>query len=215
MQAAEEYTLTVDVGPSAFYFPRLLCVSLISLQEHKQSLRDKMRTLRRDKIHTSSLAFSGLSELFIREVELEPHAVVASYSAFGGEMDPTILEDALRCQGHPIALPVMKGKADPLQFRLYERGDKLCSGPMGIMEPSLDASLIEPDILLVPLLAFDQKRNRLGYGGGYYDRTLRELRARKPIRAIGIAFACQEVGSVPIGPNDIKLDKIVTELNVF
>ena len=94
-------------------------------------------------------------------------------------------------------------------------GDKLAAGAMGIMEPVAKAPLVEPDVLLVPLLAFDSRGYRLGYGAGYYDRTLTELRQRKKILAIGIAYAGQEVPEVPIESHDARLDKIATETKVL
>jgi 5-formyltetrahydrofolate cyclo-ligase len=86
---------------------------------------------------------------------------------------------------------------------------------MNILEPLPSRPRVEPDVLLVPLLAFDRHLHRLGYGGGYYDRTLKLLRKQKPVLAVGIAYACQEVEVVPVTPNDARLDKIVTEIQVL
>jgi 5-formyltetrahydrofolate cyclo-ligase len=86
---------------------------------------------------------------------------------------------------------------------------------MGIPEPLPTAPQLEPDILLVPLLAFDKNRNRLGYGGGFYDRTIAYLRQFQPLMAVGIAYSFQEVENVPTGTHDIALDQVVTEVNVF
>ena len=85
------------------------------------------------------------------------------------------------------------------------------SGPFGIAEPKQSAEVLRPDVLLVPLLAFDRVGYRLGYGGGFYDRTLRELRALKPVLAIGVAFAAQETPETPRGSMDEKLDWVITE----
>jgi 5-formyltetrahydrofolate cyclo-ligase len=91
----------------------------------------------------------------------------------------------------------------------------LFAGPFQVMEPSPDAPLVTPDILLVPLLAFDRSGRRLGYGAGYYDMVLRDLRASSPAPfAIGVAFAAQEVAEVPTGPRDQLLDAVVTEQGV-
>ncbi len=153
--------------------------------------------------------------MFMRHVRLEKGEVIASYVAAHQELDPAPLTDLLRLRGHKIALPVVVGKAAPLVFRLHEPKDLLIPNAFGILEPSLAAQAIEPDLLLVPLLAFDKARQRLGYGGGYYDRTIAELRQRKTLRVIGIAYSFQEVDEVPVGPNDIPLDLIVTERDVF
>jgi 5-formyltetrahydrofolate cyclo-ligase len=117
--------------------------------------------------------------------------------------------------GHKIVLPVIIGKKKPLIFRVYEQGDRLLANPLGIFEPTSTAPGLGPDVVLVPLLAFDSKRNRLGYGGGYYDRTIKRIRAQKPVLTIGIACAYQEVPDIPTGPNDVPLDKIVTEKGVL
>lgn len=160
-------------------------------------------------------SFAKLADVFMQHIQLEANVVVASYCAFRAEMNPVVLNEALRARGHQIALPVVTGPRMPLIFRLYEQGDRLLANPMSILEPACDAPEIAPDVLLIPLLAFDDRCNRLGYGGGYYDRTIAALRAKKRVLAIGIAYACQQVAEVPVGPNDIRLDKIVTEFNVF
>jgi 5-formyltetrahydrofolate cyclo-ligase len=188
---------------------------LTPLQEQKSLLRIAMREKRRVSDKNNYQYFNKLEDIFLRHIVLEKGAVIASYCAIRNEMDPATLSETLRARGHKIALPVVASKGAPLLFRLYEQGDRLLSNPMGLLEPSAEAQEVDPDILLVPLLAFDSKRNRLGYGGGYYDRTITKLRAQKPILALGIAYAYQEIGAVPVGPNDTPMDKIVTELNVF
>jgi 5-formyltetrahydrofolate cyclo-ligase len=111
-------------------------------------------------------------------------------------------------EGWTLALPVVAGPA-PLRFRTWTFGAPLQSGPFGIPEPE-DGPLAAPDVLLVPLLAFDRHGYRLGYGGGHYDRTLAELRAQGGVTAIGLAFDAQEVAQVPICPYDERLDWILT-----
>ena len=155
------------------------------------------------------------TEVFLQNVQLEKGAIIASYSAVHDEMDMTILNETLCAKGHPIALPVITGKGKPLIFRIYEEGDRLLANPLGILEPTSAAQGVEPDVLLIPLVAFDRRRNRLGYGGGYYDRTIKKLRARKTVLTLGIAYACQEIAEIPVGPNDVPLDKIITETDVF
>jgi 5-formyltetrahydrofolate cyclo-ligase len=188
--------------------------SMPSLQDQKRLLRAEMRDIRRENASNNLSLFNKLAEVFARGLQLEKEAVVSSYCAFRDEMNPAPLAEALRAQGHRIVLPVVVGKREPLTFRLYQPGDELVKNFMGIREPVAAAPAVEPDILLVPLLAFDRQRNRLGYGGGYYDRTMASLRTRKPVLALGIAYAYQEVSRIPVGPNDIRLDKIVTELGI-
>jgi 5-formyltetrahydrofolate cyclo-ligase len=123
--------------------------------------------------------------------------------------------DRLAGLGHPLALPRVQGWGRPLAFHAWRPGDPLLAGPFQVMEPRLDAPLVSPRILLVPLLAFDRTGRRLGYGAGYYDMVLRDLRARSPAPlAIGVAFAAHEVDEVPTGPRDQTLDAVVTEQRV-
>jgi 5-formyltetrahydrofolate cyclo-ligase len=107
-------------------------------------------------------------------------------------------------------MPMMQGKGKPLLFRAWAPGDAMDSGVWGIAEPKPDKPAVDPDILLIPLLAFDAAGWRLGYGGGYYDRTLHVLRSRKRIVAIGIAFDQQRVDAVPHLDYDERLDWVLT-----
>jgi 5-formyltetrahydrofolate cyclo-ligase len=123
--------------------------------------------------------------------------------------------DRLARLGHPLALPRVQGRGRPLAFHAWQPGDPLLAGLFQVMEPSPDARVVDPRILLVPLLAFDRAGRRLGYGAGYYDMVLRQLRAQSPAPfAIGVAFAAQEVDEVPTGPRDEMLDAVVTERGV-
>jgi 5-formyltetrahydrofolate cyclo-ligase len=135
---------------------------------------------------------------------------VSGYMAIGAELDPSALLEKLHKLGHPLALPVIQPKGQPLKFRRWAPGEPLVTRLWGIREPAPGASEIEPDILLVPLLAFDGLGYRLGYGGGFYDRTLQRLRAMKPIVAIGIAYDEQEVDHVPHHGGDQRLDWVLT-----
>lgn len=183
--------------------------------EHKHRLRAEMRAKRTGHADNNPASFKKLAEIFTRGIQLKPGSVISSYRAFRDEMDPHHLNEVLRAQGHKIALPIVVGKGLPLVFRLYEPGDALVANPMGIHEPLATGPAVEPDIMLVPLLAFDILRNRLGYGGGFYDRTIAGLHIAKPVMTIGIGYAYQQVPQVPTGPNDRRLDRIVTEINVL
>jgi len=107
-------------------------------------------------------------------------------------------------------MPVMQGRTRPLLFRAWAPGDAMDRAVWGIAEPKADRAELEPDVLIVPLLAFDRRGWRLGYGGGFYDRTLRHLRARKAVTAVGIAFDEQEVDAVPHLDYDERLDWVLT-----
>ena len=106
---------------------------------------------------------------------------------------------------------MVAGRGLPLVMRAYRFGDELASGVWGIREPKPEAPEVFPDILLVPLAAFDRTGQRIGYGAGHYDRTIARLRAMKPVTAIGVAFSVQEIGEIPATPFDQKLDLVLTE----
>jgi 5-formyltetrahydrofolate cyclo-ligase len=125
------------------------------------------------------------------------------------------LTQELAVRGMRLALPVIAARDSPLGFRLWAPGDELLRGPLGILEPSPDAAEIVPDIVLVPLAAFDRLGHRIGYGAGHYDRTLARLRDSKKIIAIGLAFAVQEIETIPALPHDVALDYVLTETEVF
>jgi 5-formyltetrahydrofolate cyclo-ligase len=140
-------------------------------------------------------------------------AAVSGYLASSEEIDPMSAMLTLRAMGHPVCVPVTQRRGMPLRFRSWHPCVPLELGPLGIPVPR-QGEWVVPEVLIVPLVAFDRKGYRLGYGGGYYDRTLAELRQAGRVTAVGFAFAAQEVPEVPIGPHDAKLDAIVTELGV-
>ena len=137
-------------------------------------------------------------------------AIVSGFLGIGEEIDLTPLMARLENEGYRLALPVMEGKGKPLVFRAWSPGDALAETMWGIREPLPEAETVDPDIVLGPLLAFDIQGYRLGYGGGFYDRTLARLRALKPIVSIGIAFDEQRVDAVPHADYDERLDWILT-----
>jgi 5-formyltetrahydrofolate cyclo-ligase len=148
-------------------------------------------------------------------IEIMPGAVVAGYSPIRSEIDPAPLMQELAARGMRLALPVITARDSPLGFRLWAANDKLLRGPLGILEPSPDAAEIVPDIVLVPLAAFDRLGHRIGYGAGHYDRTLARLRDSKKIIAIGLAFAVQEIETIPALPHDVALDYVLTETQLL
>jgi len=137
-------------------------------------------------------------------------AVVSGYWPIGTEIDIRPLLRALHDRGHPIALPVTPRRGEALTFRGWQPGDVLVPERFGTMRPI--GGLLVPDALLIPLLAFDASGGRLGYGGGFYDRTLAGLPNRS---RIGCAFAAQQVDAVPVGPYDIRLDAVATERGII
>jgi len=152
-----------------------------------------------------ALARHGLDFL-----SLPPPVVVSGFSAIRDEIDPAHLLARLAGEGHRLALPVMQGKGRPLQFRAWAPGDAMGSAQWGITEPLPDKPEVYPDVVLVPLLAFDAQGYRLGYGGGYYDRSLQNLRAKKPVIAVGLGYDELRIDVVPHLDYDERLDWVLT-----
>jgi 5-formyltetrahydrofolate cyclo-ligase len=152
-----------------------------------------------------------LSEIFLSQIPVPSGATVSAYVAIADEADPAPLLQPLRARGHEIALPRVAGRGKPLDFHRYELGTPLVAGGLGLSEPARDWPKAEPDVLIVPLLAFDALGYRIGYGAGFYDRTLAKLRAARAVLAVGFAFARQEFETVPHDENDQRLDWVVTE----
>ena len=141
--------------------------------------------------------------------------IVSGFMPLKSEINPLPLLRKLAGEGALLALPVVAGRGQPLVMREWTWGEPLAAGVWGICEPLAQAPAVDPDIVLAPLLAFDRARHRLGYGGGYYDLTIAQLRGRKTIVAVGIAFAVQEVFTVPVTPRDAPLDLVLTEREVI
>ena len=142
-------------------------------------------------------------------------AIVSGYSPIRNEIDPVPLLRQLAGHGARLALPVVLARGKSLVFRAWSPDDRLMLGPLGIPEPSPAAAEVIPDIMLVPLAAFDRQGHRIGYGAGHYDFTLEHLRKAKAIVAIGTAFSVQEIKAVPALPHDVALDYVLTEKKVF
>ncbi len=153
-------------------------------------------------------------DLLLAELTGAGGNVVAGYMAMRTEIDPAPVMRRLHAEGARICVPVIEGKDQPLKFREWTPGCALEDGPFGAKVPA-EGDWLEPDALIVPLVAFDARLNRLGYGGGFYDRTLEGLRARKPVAAIGFAYAAQEADALPLEPTDQPLNALVTEKGVL
>jgi 5-formyltetrahydrofolate cyclo-ligase len=138
-------------------------------------------------------------------------AVLSGYSPIRSEFDPVPLMRHMEGAGATLALPVIVARDQPLLFRQWLNGTVLLKGQLGILEPDPAAPALDPDIMLVPLAAFDRRGHRIGYGAGHYDRSLAMLRARKAVIAIGLAFSVQEVAAVPNDGHDERLDFVLTE----
>lgn len=178
----------------------------------KKALRARMLAWRdgvafEERAQTAAaLAWEGIG--FVRP--LRPGLVVSGFASLPGELDCMPLMERLAADGVRLALPRVVAKGQPLEFRQWAPGDAMDAGVWGIAEPKADRAVLEPDILLVPLLAIDREGWRLGYGGGFYDRTLAALRDAKPIIAIGLAYDAQVVDAVPHLDYDEPLDWVLT-----
>jgi len=138
-------------------------------------------------------------------------AVVSGFWPMAEELDIRPLMIELHNQGCQLCLPVVVAKQQPLVFRAWRPGDPLEQGVFGTLHPLPRREVLEPDALIVPLLAVDEEGWRLGYGGGFYDRTIDGLRARKNITAVGVGFNAQLIPEVPHGPGDQRLDWLLTD----
>lgn len=177
----------------------------------KKILREKMKAERRSAAAARPDAARHAARNFIAALDIPPGAVVSLYHPMGDELSTEPLMEALAGKGARLALPVVARKKAPLAFRAYAPGDGLVDGVYGALTPGEDAEALTPSILVVPLLAFTRAGGRLGYGGGYYDRTLEALRREGDILAFGYAYGAQEVDALPLSPLDQPLDWIVTE----
>ena len=178
----------------------------------KRGLRELARSKRRAAAAASgSEAGERLRESFLSALPLPPAQVVAGYWPLPEEIDVRPLMTNLHLSGHVLVLPVVVGRGQPLIFRRWRPSLPLDAGVYGISVPSAEAPEATPGVLLVPLLAFDGEGRRLGYGAGYYDRTLATLRRAGDILAIGAAYAAQRMDALPEEAADQRLDWVVTE----
>jgi len=143
------------------------------------------------------------------------HKVVSGFFPYKSEISTLPLLKRLQGEGWQIAMPVVMGEGLPLTFRAWSPGDPTVPGVWNIPVPAETSPEVFPDVLLVPMLAFDNAGYRLGYGGGFYDRTLVKLRALKPVTAVGVAYADQQVERVPRADYDQPLDHVMTEKDTF
>ena len=170
----------------------------------RDALSDEQRAAAAQALATRKLPF-----------EIAPGTIVSGYSPIRNEIDPVPWMRKLAEQGAKLALPAVLARGKSLAFRAWSPDDRLMLGPLGILEPSPAAAELVPDIMLVPLAAFDAAGHRIGYGAGHYDYTLAHLRKMKAITAIGVAFAVQQIKAVPAQPHDVALDFVLTEKKVF
>jgi 5-formyltetrahydrofolate cyclo-ligase len=183
----------------------------MTIADLKAVLRRSVMARRRDVHHARHLQAGGvLAERVFAEVPAAQNRV-AGYWPLGEEIDCRPALISLQAGGAAIGLPVVAGQGQVLIFRAWQPGDVLESGPFGTSHPTNRAPLLIPTVLLLPVLAYDSSGHRLGYGAGYYDRTVAALRRDHSILSIGIAYDEQEVDQVPADDHDQKMDAVITD----
>ncbi|MGP1358224.1 5-formyltetrahydrofolate cyclo-ligase [Roseicyclus sp.] len=180
----------------------------------KAALRKAAFAARKAAFAEAATAVPEATRHLLAEIGSAEGRIVSGYMPIRTELDPVPAMAALHAQGARICVPVIAGRGLPLDFAEWRPGAAMVEGPFGALIPE-DGAPLEPDTLIVPLVAFDRGMARLGYGGGFYDRTLARLRATGRPRAIGFAFAAQEVPRLPSDPTDAPLDVIVTERGIL
>jgi len=188
---------------------------MTQLFEIKAEARKAARNRRKTAAAKQSGAAAEACETFLKHIEVTESDTVSLYLAIQSELDPRPLVEALWAKGIRTCFPVVMAAETPLEFRLADAKTRFVSGTFGTMIPDETAPVVTPTIIVAPLLSFDSALYRLGYGGGFYDRTLEKLRALAPTRAYGYAYAAQQVETVPIEPTDEKLDGIITEAGLI
>src|SRR6476469_2684032 len=189
--------------------------SLTDVADVKAKLRREMLAHRETIPAAERQKAAELIAARLFPVPVPQAAIVSGFMPLQSEINPLPLLLNIVKAGAQLALPVVAGKGKPLIMRAWSPGEPLASGVWGIREPKPDAPEVDPDILIVPLLAFDRRGYRLGYGAGYYDVTIDTLRARKSVVAAGIAYAAQEISEVPTTSRDVRLDLVLTEREVI
>jgi len=186
--------------------------ALQDLDQQKRDLRREAERLRA-LVHEEHKAKAPLSlaQAGLDFTGLERGLIVSGFYPCRSELDTLPLLARLDSEGWITSLPAVRAERQPLVFRKWAPGEPTVPGVWNIPMPREDAQEVEPDVLLVPLLAYDAMGYRLGYGGGFYDRTLAALRGRKPITAIGVGYSAQALAQVPHGPMDQRLDYVLTE----
>ncbi len=178
----------------------------------KTDLRSKMKRKRGTLASLYPRSGSQVAARFPAELVARGGLTIAGYAPKGSEIDCLPLMEKLKARGARMCLPVVVAKDQPLIFRVWEPGQDLVRGTFEIDHPPEDAAVVVPDMALVPLLAFNTKGFRLGYGGGYYDRTLAELReANEHFVAVGLGYEAQGISRLPIERHDEKMDWIISE----
>lgn len=187
------------------------------IEDPLAALKTRLRAeaIARRLVRADATAGNAAALQLLTRIPLAQADSVAAYVAMRGEIDPAPVLDILHDRGIATGLPVVEARDHPLTFRAWVPGDPLVPGPYRTFTAPASHAPLVPTVLIVPLLVFDRRGGRIGYGGGYYDRTLAALRAQGPIYAIGLAYGFQETDTVPVMETDQLLDAIATERDVI
>lgn len=183
------------------------------LKSMKDSLRAEAKRAR-GLLNLDSRQQDDLCKHVFDNIQLDENTDVAAYWSKDRELDTHVLIDECLRRGCKVSLPVIEKNNRILKFANYDHNTDLISGEFDVLHPVIDKDTVfsNPDILFVPLLAFDRKGYRLGYGGGYYDATIAQSRNKKDTIAVGIGYAQQScLFNLPVEAHDIKMDWIITE----
>lgn len=179
----------------------------------KTDLRSKMKRKRGTLASLYPRSGNQVAARFPAELVSRGGLTIAGYHPKSSEIDCIPLMEKLKARGARMCLPVVTEKHKPLIFRSWEPGQELEQGNYGIMEPLASMPVVVPDMVLVPLLAFNAKGFRLGYGGGYYDMTLQALRkGNEDFVAVGLGYEAQKIARLPVERHDERMDWVVTEI---
>lgn len=183
----------------------------MDIAKQKYDLRETMKILRvklKSKTPDApSLISSNIPDVLVPAIATE----VSSYLPIGSEIAPMILAQKLISKGSALSLPRLEKENGKIVFVRWNFGDPLEETTFSINQPLENSNYVSPELILVPLLAFDRSGSRLGYGKGHYDRAIKALRLSKRVNVFGVAFAGQEVAAIPTEPHDEKLDWVITE----
>jgi 5-formyltetrahydrofolate cyclo-ligase len=192
-----------------------MTVADAAVHNQKSALRAEILA-RRDALPTAERkAAADMVAVRSFPIPVPAGAIVSGFFPMKSEINPLPLMRKLADAGAQLALPVIAGRGKPLTMRAWHFGAPLETGQWGIREPTADAAEVAPDVVIVPIACFDRSGHRIGYGAGYYDMTIHALRVRKPVIAVGIAFAVQEIPQVPATDRDERLDLVLTEREVI
>ena len=188
-----------------------------TIQEQKETIRSEAKRVRAS-LSLDADDYDKFSELFFKSVSLKKGDVIAGYWPKGREFDVRFLLEELLGKGYKVVLPVMEEEERILKFVQWDEKTSFVKGVYGIMQPEIGENTVylDPDVFIVPMLAFDRQGHRMGYGGGYYDSTLEFYARQKDILCVGVAYAQQAcLFNLPVEAHDRPMDYIITQQDAF